>query len=336
MTLSVLEPTTNASAAILVARGLEFLHCDVPAVFASAGLDLSQVYLPDMRVSFPAMQRLWARAVEASGDACFGLTAAEHMQPSALHGLGFSWLASDTLHQALQRLVRFSRIISTAVEIRLEQGEGVFELTVQPADMKTDWVPAAADAGMAVFTRMCRIASTAELNPVRVTLQHEEPPCAHRFYRFFASPVEFSSPRNTLWFDCESLEVALPLANAELARINEQTVIDYLARFDRSNIAMQVRARIIEHLPMGPPSQSSIAQSLNMSLRNLQRRLHEEDTSYKSLLDETRRELAAQYIRESRRSISEITYLLGFSEPTNFTRAFKRWTGVSPQEYRKG
>jgi len=72
-----------------------------------------------------------------------------------------------------------------------------------------------------------------------------------------------------------------------------------------------------------------------VSLRSLQRRLRDEETSYSQLLDETRRELAMQYIRRSRMSINEITYLLGFSEPSNFSRAFKRWTGHSPTEHRQ-
>ena len=110
--------------------------------------------------------------------------------------------------------------------------------------------------------------------------------------------------------------------------MNDQTVIDYLARFDRENITMQVRSKIIEQLPEGRPSQGDIAVKLNTSLRSLQRRLRDQDTSFKELLSNTQQELALSYIRDSSRSIGEITYLLGFSEPSNFTRAFKRWTGT--------
>ena len=112
-------------------------------------------------------------------------------------------------------------------------------------------------------------------------------------------------------------------------------VVDYLARFDRDSLTMQVRSRIIERLHDGTPNQETIAQSLNVSLRSLQRKLNDEDTNFKTLLESTRRELALHYIRETHRSLGEITYLLGFSEPSNFTRAFKRWTGVSPIVYRE-
>jgi len=126
----------------------------------------------------------------------------------------------------------------------------------------------------------------------------------------------------------------LSTAQPELARLNDQTVIDYLARCEHSNLAMQVRAKIIEGLPDGRPSQGDIAQTLNTSLRSLQRRLRDEDTNFKNLLSETRQQLALQYMRDTSRSIGEITYLLGFSEPSNFNRAFKRWTGKSPGEFR--
>jgi len=137
---------------------------------------------------------------------------------------------------------------------------------------------------------------------------------------------------NILSFDATLANTPLSTAHPELARLNDQTVIDYLARYERNNLAMQVRAKIIEGLPDGRPSQEDIAETLNTSLRSLQRRLRDEDTTFKDLLNETQQELALQYMRDTSRSIGEVTYLLGFSEPSNFTRAFKRWTGKSPGE----
>jgi AraC-like DNA-binding protein len=150
----------------------------------------------------------------------------------------------------------------------------------------------------------------------------------------FGPSIEFDAVDNRLCFDTELVNKPLTTANPNLARINDQTVIDYLARFDRASIAMQVRSKIIDQLPDGIPRQDHIAGSLNLSLRSLQRRLREEETSFKDLLENTRQTLAGQYLRESHRSIGEITYLLGFSESSNFTRAFKRWTGMTPAEFR--
>ena len=166
-------------------------------------------------------------------------------------------------------------------------------------------------------------------------MKRPRPDCSDRFEALFRSPVEFGADSNALYFDPVALREPLPGANPELARANDQVVIDYLGRFDREHLSMQVRSRLIELLPGGQPAQKDIASSLNISVRNLQRRLHAEGVSFKHLLDETRKDLATQYIQDSHRRIGEITYLLGFSEPSNFTRAFRRWTGVSPNEFRQ-
>jgi AraC-like DNA-binding protein len=170
--------------------------------------------------------------------------------------------------------------------------------------------------------------------PLRVSLQRPPPPCAEDFVAIFGPDIQYDAPDNRLCFDRTLVEAPLTMANPELARLNDQTVIDYLARCDSASITMQVRSRIIELLPDGRPSQEAIAESLHLSLRSLQRKLQNEGTSFTTLLNDTQQQLAMQYIRESHRSIGEITYLLGYSEPGSFTRAFRRWTGKSPLQFR--
>lgn len=156
---------------------------------------------------------------------------------------------------------------------------------------------------MAVFLRMCRITAGNRLNPVRLDLTRSRPACAGEFDRVFRAAVEFNAADNRLCFD-------------------------------RDNTSMQVRTRIIEQLPAGTPRQDSIAGEVNISLRSMQRKLKEEGNSFNGLFDNTRHELAMYYIRETHRHLGEIAYLLGFSEPSSFTRAFRRWMGVTPQEFR--
>jgi AraC-like DNA-binding protein len=97
---------------------------------------------------------------------------------------------------------------------------------------------------------------------------------------------------------------------------------------------MQVKSKIVDLLSSGMVTEQDMANALHLSLRSLQRKLHEEGTSYKKILEETRRDLATKYIQNSRLSISEISFLLGFSEISNFSRAFKRWHGQAPSDFR--
>ncbi|NNF96819.1 MAG: helix-turn-helix transcriptional regulator, partial [Halobacteria archaeon] len=126
----------------------------------------------------------------------------------------------------------------------------------------------------------------------------------------------------------------LPTSNAEMARANEKVIVDYLARLDKNNITAQVKAKLLDLLPSGNFTEETIIQSLHISQRTLQRKFKDEGTTYKQLLDESRSELAKEYVNDTSLSFSEITYLLGFSEQSNFTRAFKRWQGQSPSAYR--
>ncbi|MGB5261641.1 MAG: AraC family transcriptional regulator [Gammaproteobacteria bacterium] len=328
------EITTLGSVAALIDETLR--HCEVDAnqIFTRAGIGYSSSNDPDVRIPTQKMFKLWSLAVEATGDPCFGLRVAQQFQPAVLQGLGFAWLASDTLLDALNRLARYSRFINTAVEFHVEEKPDTTDLVVIVPDDMPNYVPAGVDLGMATSLRMCQITAGMSLLPVHLSLQRPEPSCTASFYEMFGPSIDFDAADNRLCFDTDLVNVQLRTANPNLARINDQTVIDYLARFDRASIAMQVRSRIIDQLPDGIPRQEHIAGSLHLSLRSLQRRLREEETSFKDLLENTRHTLARQYLRESHRSIGEITYLLGFSESSNFTRAFKRWTGMTPVEFR--
>ena len=328
------DVTSLGSVAALIAQTLKSQGCDPAPLLSEAGINAEDSCNANARIPTTKVMKLWQLAIAASGDPAFGLIVARHFQPAVLHGLGFAWLASDTLHDALGRLVKYSHLINALPDFRLEDAEDTVDLVVTVPDFGPAFSHAATDAGLAIFLRMCQITAGDDIMPVHVTMQRPLPADKTPYEAMFGPAIEYSSDAHRLSFDTTLANTALSTAHPELARLNDQTVIDYLARYERDNLAMQVRAKIIEGLPDGRPSQGDIAETLNTSLRSLQRRLRDEDTSFKDLLNETQQELALQYIRDSSRSIGEITYLLGFSEPSNFTRAFKRWTGRSPGEFR--
>ena len=119
-----------------------------------------------------------------------------------------------------------------------------------------------------------------------------------------------------------------------MARLSDQAAQHYLAALDRDDVVSRARAAILALLPEGEPSKGAVAERLAMSERTLTRRLAVDETSYRRLLDDVRRELAVAYMAEPRRSVIETAFLLGFTDQSNFARAFKRWTGETPTEYR--
>jgi AraC-like DNA-binding protein len=326
--------STISSWALLIAKALEADGHDSKSLFRSAGLDPAKLNDPDARFAVEGMGRLWRLAVQVTGDAYFGLKAASFWHPTTLNALGYSWMASDSLRDALTRMARYGRLVSTVADMSLEEFDGQFSFNLRSRIARADVPPAGVDAALATLVKMCRVSYGEDFNPLRVVTQRPEFDDPAPYREYFRAPVEFSADDNILYFSKESLETHLPTANPRLARINDKVITEYLAQFDKRSTATRVRAKLIDLLSAGSVTQQDVADSLHMSLRTLQRKLSDEKTSYKELLDETRRELANQYLRESYLSVSEVTYLLGFSEPSNFARAFKRWTGHTPSAFR--
>jgi AraC-like DNA-binding protein len=327
--------TSLGSVAGLLAKTLRSCNIDPESLFRQSGINLPGASDPDARIPTQRIEKLLGLAVEATGNPCIGLLAARQFQPAMLHGLGLAWLTSDTLLDALNRLVRYSRFVNPAWEYRVEIKPNTTDLVVAVPDIFSNYVNILSDVGMAVFLRMCQITVAQPILPVHVALQRSPPPCKDEFADMFGTSIEYGATVNRLCFDSKQVNQHLTTANPELARINDQTVVEYLTRFDRTSIAMQVRLKIIEQLPHGIPKLGNIAEALQVSPRSLQRQLKEEETSFKHLLEYTRKALAVQYLHKPHHSIGEIAYLLGFSESTHFTRAFNRWTGKTPGEFRR-
>jgi AraC-like DNA-binding protein len=268
-------------------------------------------------------------------DPCIGLRAARYFNPASLQALGFAWLASDSLYDALSRMVRYVRALDNTMQLELSLSGEVCCLAIEQVRVHSRVENEIRDAFWAGLINLCRISLTESFAPLRLSRCRPEPLCMADFYALFRAPIQFGADRDVMTFRRDDVERHLPTANHILARSNEQIVADYLARLDNDSFPDRVRARLVEVLPSGEVEAELLARGLNLSLRTLQRRLAKAGTSYSELLDEARRELALRYIGEHRLSIKETTYVLGFSEPANFTRAFRRWTGFSPTQYRQ-
>jgi AraC-like DNA-binding protein len=328
------EASTLNTWAIAVARTLDARGIDSGKLFAEAGLDPAIMRDPNGRYPVSRMTRLWKLAVDASQDPCIGLRAAEFVQPTTFHSLGLAILASQSLADALKRGARFSRIVSNAVDVYVEEvAEGVKQVIRFRDDVPQ--VDEAIDLYMASALKMGHILSGGKAQPTQIKFRRSVTPAMEiEFRSYFLAQIEFEAEENSFLIPHDLASRPLPMANPALARQNDQVVMEYLAQFEGARISEKVRAELITRLPAGEPSRADVAASLNFSEKTLQRRLRDEDTSYQAILDETRRELAQQYLREGRVSVCEITFRLGFSDQSSFTRAFKRWTGSAPGEYR--
>lgn len=327
--------TVLSNLAIIVAEALDYYGLDGRSLIEDVGIDYDAALDPDARIPWETAYRMWQMARDASGDPCFGLVVAERFNPSLLHGLGFAWMASGTLGEAFGRVLRFQKLLSTAADMRAVPDGDEIQLEARLTISGRSHHPAYALSMLAGVVRLCRLTAGHEICPVRAYLKEDRPDCAPRVEAFFGCPVDYGAGFNGLRFTRETLEKEVLTSNPRVARVNDQIVIEYLERMDRDNLVARAKRKIIERLPTGRPRQDEVAADLHMSLRNFQRKLRLEGTGFRELVDEIRKDLALRFIRDPSRPIGAISYSLGYTEPANFTRSFRGWTGMSPREYRE-
>jgi AraC-like DNA-binding protein len=317
----------------VIGRALEAAGCDSSALLAEAGFDLKSLDGPTSLCPLVNTARLWEIAVAATGDPAFGVKVASHIRHTTFHVLSYGLCASSTLKDAFERLQRYCHVASDAVEYEFRKCGSDYHFVIEPAA----GVPfESVDALVGAQLRMCRSLIGRDFSPRRIELRRARPAVIDDFERLFRAPLLFGAAQNRLVFDDAGIESPLDGANPDLALRADAMALQYLARIERDNVQARVREVLMQRLRCAEPSQDEVAEHLCMSARTLQRRLGESGTTYKKILDETRHSLALIYLCAPHHSLSEVTYLLGFSSSSSFTRAFRRWTGQSPSNWRAG
>jgi AraC-like DNA-binding protein len=328
------EHTIMGTFILPVARALRLQGIDALEVFEELGIDGAKAANPDWRLRHSDFNRLMNRCVEITGEEVFGLLAAEQLQPQVLHALGLAWLASDTVYDGLRRLVRFGKLVSTSLNLELrEEGELVHVDLGRNVEMD-DFAFANRDYGVGMVVRMSQMTLGEFLAPIGVAIERPRPKKPERWEYMLSCRVAFDASCTSITWSQADIMEPLVTGDPALARVNDEQTQAYLDSFLAQTTSREVVDKIIERLPDGPPNQQQIARSLHMSSRTLQRKLKDEGTSFMDLLQDTRLQLASKYLGQPNRSVVETSYLLGFSEPSTFSRAFKRWTGVAPAEFR--
>lgn len=332
---SRVRATVLLSQGINIVRALEARGIDANALLREAGCDPALFQNPETRIRADVAQRIFELAEQATGDPCFGLDVGQQVRGVALHAVGYAWLASATLLDAMTRLVRATRVLADVWRAELrDEADGV-RFVVGYLAARPVRPYSRQDAVLAGIVKLCRITYGDAFAPLEATVERESPACAQRFADWFRAPIVWGAPFPSILCRREDLDRPLATTNPGVALASDKLVADYLARLDRDDVIAQVKRQLLGDFPAGTPTQGAVARAIGLSARTLHRRLSEAGASFEKLLDETRRELAAEYIRRTDYSVGEIAYLLGFAETSSFNRAFRRWNGRSPSEFRR-
>jgi len=330
------EPTSLASWTRALRKQLDALGLDSAALCKQAGLDPQLMDDPNARYPLSSTSRLWALAVQVSGDPAIGLRVSRFVSPTTFHALGYALVASGSLREVFERIVRYHPVVSDALKLELSrEGERYRFRLLQPPGSPAPALEAI-DAFAAIYVRTCRNRLGRDYAPLAVYLRRPEPVDPTPWHTVFRAPLFFGAEEDRLEFAARDFDSHLDDANPELAEHNETVLKRTLAQLQPLTWERKVRAAIEAQLPDGEPSAERIAQALHLSVRSLQRHLADEGCRFDALLNDCRQNLALQHLRDPQCSLAEVSHLLGFADTSSFNRAFKRWTGMTPGQFREG
>lgn len=330
------DPYTLATVWQVIIRLMELHGLDSRRLLIEAGVDPETPRKVNARIPAKLDDVVFQLAMRQISAPAWALRASECWHPSNLGVMGYAWLSSRTLHTGLKRMERYSRVLGTDFSYAVaERDDGLhFEHDPgRPDNPSLGWVYA--DFTLSVIMDMCRRNYGQALTPHVVLLTRPQPPDPQPWTRFFGCAVRFQSKVNAIVLRLEDANAPLPTANAQLANTFDEILSQQLEGLAGDDLVSRAKAIITKELASGTPSAKWVAAELALSERGLSRKLEARGTSFRELLDLTRFELARRYLMQPRRSTTEITFLLGFSETSAFTRAFRRWSGMSPSFYRK-
>jgi AraC-like DNA-binding protein len=278
--------------------------------------------------------RVWEVVMRALDSPGFPIRVAQRRNVDAYALLGLACKTSETVREALGHLIRFTGVWRSQYRCELQERAGAADLVLEgpTGDLGRRCTN---ESAVAQILKAIRGVGGDPVRPHRVSFRHEAPADLHEHERFFDCELAFGASRDAISLSTATLEGRLSLADDALSTF----LVGQLEALAKRHVSAdpltdKVRGVISSMLAGGTPKLEVVAARLAMSPRTLQRHLASVETSFAQIVDATRHHLATELLRETQRSMAEIAFVLGFSEPSAFHRAFKRWEGTTPTQFR--
>lgn len=278
---------------------------------------------------------VWDSVTGRLGQHGVGLDFARQATPAAYGVVALRDMTSDTFGDALARHCRHHRVLKDDVSAILRQTEHAATIFLATPAGRLGETPAMAEAAVAPYAIHARSWTGKDVAPEEVRFEHRRPNDDEAYERLFGCPVYFDQSVTSIRFSREVLSLPLVHAQRDLCEYLEASAEQELSRLYLGDLAEVVYRAVAEHLGHGDASVATVARSLGLGVRTLQRRLREEAVCYQDVVDSVRHHRALELLLDADLPVAAISDRLGFSDPRAFRRAFARWTGISPDRYRR-
>ncbi|HQW20189.1 MAG TPA: AraC family transcriptional regulator [Rhodocyclaceae bacterium] len=305
-------------------------------VLAGTGLNAERIFSDAFRANPQQYRQVILNIVELTGDPCIGIAIGAEFKISYLGVLGYAALSAATLEQAREVFTRYHSLSEHIFTSTNHISDGRWFSEIRDTFMLGDVIRFAVEE---FVSRTIELASSITNKPfpiLEMYLTYAPPADLAPYVRRFNCPLHFNQPRNIVVFDINCLQDPVSLANQEVFNLCERQCQLLASKNEEDDLLSN---RIRNYLVKNPgkfPTLEEMAEHLNIGSRTLRRRLVKEQITFQSILDETRRELAIQYLKYTSLTPKQIGFLLGYSSVSNFRRAFKSWTGKKLSDFREG
>ncbi|WP_020407039.1 AraC family transcriptional regulator [Hahella ganghwensis] len=327
------QPTVSGSSVKALCHWLSERKVQVEPMLRSEDIDPALLDEQDTRISLESFNHLWNAARQQLQDPAVGLHVGECVDSSRMGVIGHIVFNNRTLGQALQQYERLSALVNEGVltKVRVDGEEAVIEYYCD----ESLYHPSNMERLLALAVTRARKYVSEKIYLTRVGFSHSAPDYQPEYERIFQCSVKFDQPYCFMAFHADFLEFELPHRNPYLHQALTRQVEALLQKMSlRRSISHKVKGIVAKRLSRGDIDAGNVAEKLNMSRHTLYRKLKQENNSFQELVEQVRKEKALDYLQKKKYSLSEIAFLLGFSELSAFSRAFKRWTGESPAQFR--
>jgi AraC-like DNA-binding protein len=329
-------PTIHARSAGFIVDDLRRRRLAFNTLLKEVGLQKADLSNPDNRLPQTPVFHLMERAASLTADASYGLRLAASLDPRDRGLLGFIVLNSPTLIDAMTNIQRFYKVGREGHDCEIERYSPHVAFRFRVADSALRRLSHTSEYLAATVVQGCRDLTCQAISPVRVEFIHDKPDDRVEYVEFLGCPVKFGAEWNAVIYAEETTRLPVKGANAMLLEVLEATCQKLLGPAPEArDLVREVRRLIIERLPTGSAGIGAIAGQLGMSSKTLERRLAEKGESFSALLDWTRFNAVTHYLRDSDMRLTQVAYLVGFTESAALVRAFKRWTGETPSRFRE-
>ncbi|MEW6461257.1 AraC family transcriptional regulator [Ectopseudomonas khazarica] len=327
------QASVSASLTQAILHAATRLGLERQPLLDACALHDEQLVDPDARIPFAAQQALWLELDRRLQHPEPGLLLGRNLTPGPFSVLSYLLQSSATLGDALTAALRYQRLGGEGGELQVEEQDDTLSLLYRPLYPQH---PATRIRVLAMMA--CWVQTTLPLldgfRLLDVRFRHPQPDDLAPYDDVFDCPLHFACDDYAIVLPRDLCQLPLIQANPPLQQLLRQHAEALLARLPSASLSARVIGLLGEQLAHGEPDRAELARALALSERTLQRRLADEGCSYQQLLADTRRQLAEQHLRDGRLPATEIAWLLGYSEPSVFFRAFRQWTGLTPGEYR--